>query len=368
MNEIKLVTDTINDKDIDELIEWLKTYPRLTKGNKTLELEKKFASWIGTEYSLFINSGSSANLLMVAALIEAGKLKRGDKVFIPALSWSTDLSPLIHLGLEPILVDCNFDDLSIDVEHLRLLLRLHKDDLPKVLILVSVLGLVPNMDNIIELCNKQGIIILEDNCESLGSKFNGTKLGNFGIMSSYSTYFGHHISTIEGGFVTTTDEQLYDILLGLRSHGWDRDLSKSKQQRLRQTWNVTNFQSLYTFYFPGFNLRSTDLNAFIGLGQLKKLDKIVETRNKLWNEYIINLHPELWHPEFDTKKYVSAFAFPIIVNNEELRNLLVNKLQEGKVEVRPIICGSMGTQPVFVQRYGEMKLTNVTEVDKTGWT
>ena len=207
---ITLVKDTIDEKDIDRLVDWLKTYPRLTKGKVTLELERKYADWLGTEYSVFCNSGSSANLLMLSAIIEKYKSK---KVVVPSVAWATDLAPVMQLGLKPLLCDCNMQDLSVDLEHLE---KIFKTESPDALLLVSVLGLVPNMGKIVELCERYGVILLEDTCESMGSEFRDKKLGTFGLMSSFSTFFGHHISTIEGGFVCTDDEELYELLVSLK--------------------------------------------------------------------------------------------------------------------------------------------------------
>ena len=201
---IKLVNDTINNDDIDQLINWLKTYPRLTKGQLTLDLETKWSKWLGTNYSVFCNSGSSANLLMLWTLVEANRINKNSKVVVPSAAWATDLSPVIQLGMTPILCDINLNDLSVDLNHLE---EIFKTSKPEVLLLVSVLGLVPNMERIVKLCEDYNVILLEDTCESMGSKLNighnpaMKKLGTFGLMSSFSTYFGHHISTIEGGFV-----------------------------------------------------------------------------------------------------------------------------------------------------------------------
>ena len=271
MKKIDLIQDTIDNIDIDNLIEWLKEYPRLTKGPKTLEFESKWSKWLGTKYSVFVNSGSSANLLMLYALKILNKMKN-NKVCVPALCWATDLSPVIQFDMNPLLIDCNLDNLSIDLNHLE---EVFKVESPSVLILVSVLGLSPDMDLITNLCKKYDVILIEDNCESQGTKFKGVKLGNFGLMSSFSTYFGHTMSTIEGGVITTNDEEMYHTLLQLRSHGWDRDLPESKQKELRKEWEVSDFSALYTFYMPGFNLRSTDLQAQLGIQQLDKVDIMI---------------------------------------------------------------------------------------------
>ena len=203
---ISLVKDTINNKDIDKLIDWLKTYPRLTKGKVTLELEEKWSKWLGTKYSVFCNSGSSANLLMLSALKESGYMKN-NKVVVPSVAWATDLAPVIQLGFEPILVDANTNDLSVDLEHLE---KIFKEENPSALMFVSVLGLVPNMKKLLDLCTKYSVYLLEDTCESMGCEYKGQKLGTFGMMSTFSTYFGHHISTIEGGFISTDNFELYE--------------------------------------------------------------------------------------------------------------------------------------------------------------
>ena len=357
---ITLVKDTIDSGDIDNLISWLRGYPRLTKGPVTLELEKKWATWVGTKYSIFCNSGSSANFLMFQALLESKRLTLGDKVVVPAVSWATDLSPVMQLGLTPLLCDVNLQDLSVDLEHLEMLFR---NERPSALILVSVLGLCPNMHQIMNLCNQYDVILLEDACESMGSQFDGKRLGSFGTMSSFSTYFGHHISTIEGGFINTNDEELYEILLAIRSHGWDRDLSSTTQRSLRDEWDVSTFDSMYTFYYSGLNMRATDLQAYIGLSQIDKLDNFCKKRNKNYFTYMENIHNEYWMPLNYTNCFVSNFAFPVIHPRKEA---IAKRLIDNNVEVRPLICGSMGTQPFYVKRYGECSLKNSSLIDKCG--
>jgi len=357
---ITLVKDTIDNNDIDQLVDWLKTYPRLTKGPLTLELEEKWSNWLGRKYSVFCNSGSSANLLMLYALKEGGYLKN-DKVVVPSVAWATDLAPVIQLGLEPILCDSNMDDLSVDLNHLENLFLLHS---PSVLILVSVLGLVPDMNKIVKLCDKYNVTLLEDTCESMGCRYKGQKLGTFGLVSSFSTFFGHHISTIEGGFISTDDKDLYEILVSLRSHGWDRDLSKETQVKLQKEWNVSEFNSMYTFYYPGFNLRSTDLQAFIGLGQIDKLNRWGTKRENNFRRYQWLIKNDYWKPNPQYESFISNFAYPIIHPN---RDNIVKELQKNDVEVRPMICGSMGTQPFYVKGYGELKLPNVSKIDRYGF-
>jgi CDP-6-deoxy-D-xylo-4-hexulose-3-dehydrase len=359
---IKLVSDTIDREDINSLIEWLSQdeIPRLTKGDLTWELEKKWAEKIGTKYSVYLNSGSSAILLALAAILESGKL-RNNKIVVPSLSWATDVSSPILLGMSPIMCDCNLDDLSCDLEHLEKLFIHHS---PSSMILVSPLGLVPNMEKVISLCEKYDVILFEDVCESMGSKYQGKYLGSFGFASFFSMYFGHHLSTIEGGFINTNDEDFYHLLLMMRSHGWDRDLPKEKQESLRLKYGVSEFDSLYNFYVPGFNLRSTDLQAFIGLRAVDKLDKYSALRNNnfvRYNELIKINELNLSQNEGD---FVSSFAIPIVSKNKKE---IVDRLTSNGVEVRPLIAGDMSKKPMWYERYGKSNLPNCEKINEFGF-
>ena len=355
---ITLVKDTIDNNDIDRLIDWLKTYPRLTKGLVTLELEKKFSDWLGTEYSVFCNSGSSANLLMLSVLKEKYDAK---KVVVPSVAWSTDLAPVMQLGMMPILCDCNLKDLSVDLRHLE---EIFKKESPDALLLVSVLGLVPDMGKVNELCSAYNVILLEDSCEAMGCEYRDKKLGTFGKMASFSTFFGHHISTIEGGFIATDDLELYELLVSMRSHGWARDLSVETQLRLQEEWIISEFDSLYTFYYTGYNFRSTDLQAYIGLAQIDKLDDWGRIRARNFEIYQRLIKNDYWKPGVDLNDFISNFAYPVIHPD---RDLIVRELKDNDVEVRPMICGSMGTQPFYAKIFGELDLDNVTEVDTFGF-
>jgi len=357
--KISLVKDTINKKDIDDLIEWLKTNPKLTKGNLTIEFEKKWSEWLGSKYSVFLNSGSSANLAMIYSLIISKKLKN-KKIIVPSVSWVTTVTPAIHLGLEPIMCDCDKDNLGLDVNHLKLLIEKHR---PSCLILVHVLGVPNKMDEIIELCEKNDIILLEDTCESVGSKYNQKKLGTLGTMSSFSFYFGHHMSTIEGGMVCTDDEDLYHLLLSIRSHGWDRDLPEEKRKELRQKYNISDFRALYTFYFPGFNLRSTDLQAFLGINQMKNIDDVVEKRKHNFDLYNHYIKDDVWKIIPPKNSYVSNFAYPLITDKIDI---LVNELNNNNIECRPLICGSMNEQPFWFESYEKQYLPNAIKVHENG--
>jgi CDP-6-deoxy-D-xylo-4-hexulose-3-dehydrase len=359
---IKLVSDTIDKNDINALIEWLSQdeIPRLTKGNLTIELEKKWADKIGTKYSVFVNSGSSSILLTLAALKHKNNLKN-PKVVVPSLSWATDLSSPVLLGLEPILCDCNLNDLSCDLGHLE---EIFKQENPSVLILVSVLGLVPNMDKVVELCNKYDVILLEDVCESMGSKYKEKYLGTFGLASFFSMYFGHHLSTIEGGFINTDDEELYYTLLMMRSHGWTRDLPIEKQNEYKIKYGVDDFEALYNFYIPGFNLRSTDLQAFIGLRAIDKLDKYADIRNKNFHYYLNNIKNNELNIQINSNDFISNFAMPIVNKNKET---IVKNLIENDIECRPLIAGNLGNKPFWYENFEEVHLENCNLIDEYGF-
>ena len=358
---INLVKDTINNKDIDELIEWLKTYPRLTKGPETLELERDFSSWLGKKYSVFCNSGSSANLLMLSTLLQGDYYSRGAKVVVPTVCWSTDLMPVMQLGFEPILCDVNLKDLSVDLTSLE---NIFKEESPEIFLYVSVLGLPTNYQKIIDLCERYGVIFLEDACESLGSTYNGKKIGSFGEMSTFSTYFGHHISTIEGGFVSTDNEHFYNVLLSIRSHGWSRDLDEESKKDLKEQWKISNFNDFYTFYYSGYNLRSTDLQAHIGKSQLKRIDSTAQKRFENFKIYQDLINNDFWKPQIPENSICSNFAYPVISPEREK---ITKELIEKGVETRPLICGSMGTQPFYIKEYGEQIFQNASVVDQYGF-
>ena len=359
---IKLVSDTIDKQDINSLIEWLSQdeIPKLTKGELTVELEKKWANKIGTKYSVFVNSGSSSILLTLAALKHTNRLKN-NKVVVPSLSWATDLSSPILLGLEPILCDCNLTDLSCDLEHLE---EIFKTESPSVLILVSVLGLVPDMNRIIELCKKYDVLLLEDVCESMGSKYKGEYLGTFGLASFFSMYFGHHLSTIEGGFINTNDKDLYNSLLMMRSHGWSRDLPIEDQNHYNTKYNTDSFSSLYNFYLPGMNLRSTDLQAFIGLRAIDKLDNYSQKRNSNFKFYLKNLTNNELNIESNPDNFISNFAIPVVSKNKDQ---IIKDLIEANIEVRPLIAGNLGNKPVWYENYERVNLPNSDIIDKFGF-
>tara|TARA_R110000824_G_scaffold101243_1_gene240521 strand:- start:2077 stop:3231 length:1155 start_codon:yes stop_codon:yes gene_type:complete len=343
---IKLVTDTISNKEIDTLTDWLKTYPRLTKGEQTEIFEKDWSMWVGRKYSVFVNSGSSANLAMMYALKLSGRMKN-DKVIVPCVSWTTTVSPIVQLGMLPILCEASIDNLGLDTVHFEKLCQEHN---PACVLIVHVLGIPNDMREILRICEKYNVILLEDSCESVGSKYENKTTGTFGLVATFSTYYGHHFSTIEGGLLSTDDFEMYEIMKSLRSHGWSRDLSEETRERLRVEHNVDKFRDLYTFYYPGFNLRSTEIQAFLGINQLKGLDSKNESRYSNLLKYDSLIENSFWKVKFDS--FISNFAYPII---HPEKDEIVRKLEEGGVECRPLVCGNIGRQPYFEKMYGKKR-------------
>ncbi len=283
---IRLAENTITQEELQALSQWIPSAPQLTKGPLVVEFEKKFASYIGTKHCVMVNSGSSANLLMAYSLLEGDYLKN-KKVVVPAISWITTLSPFLQFGFDVILCDSNDKNLGLDTAKLEELFIKEK---PALLILVHVLAHLNDMDEINRLCEKYGVLIIEDACEALGtSNRENKKAGNLSLAGSFSFYYGHHISTIEGGAVTTNDTKLYNLMLSIRSHGWSRDVDTNYKNEWKEEYKIDDVREYYTFYYPGFNLRSTDLNAFVGISQMDKMEEIVKVREhnfNLYNKYL----------------------------------------------------------------------------------
>ena len=343
-----LAKETINDSDIDALTEWLLTGPRLTKWKLTEEFEQKWAEYIGTKYSVFVNSGSSANLLMAYALKEMGKLK--GKVIVPSVGWITTISPLIQFGLEPIMVDADEKTFGIDLEQTEFLLK--TEDISAI-IFVQVLGVPHYKDRLLELCKKYEIPLLEDACASLGSSYeDGTMVGQVGDMSTFSFYFGHQFSTIEGGMINTDDEDLYHMLLMLRSHGWGKDLPKGLYKQKMIDNNIDTFHEPFTFLVPGFNLRSTDLQSYLGLMQVEKANWISERRTQNHIEYGKRLKGHFDFQDWRNDNPCSI-SFGALARNEEHRKEVIGRLVDNGIETRIFSAGNLGLHPFWIERYGE---------------
>ncbi|MBI4223664.1 MAG: aminotransferase class I/II-fold pyridoxal phosphate-dependent enzyme, partial [Deltaproteobacteria bacterium] len=314
-----LAEDTIDNRDVDQLIAWLGSYPRLTKGKVTVEFEEKWSQWLGVKHSVFCNSGSSANLLMYYALLLSGKLKN-KKVIVPSVSWVTSIAPAIQFGFEPVMCEADPDTFGLDLDHLEDLLQEHQ---PSAVLLVQVLGVPHKMDRLMALKEKYGFYLLEDACAAIGASWRGTKAGCFGDMASFSSYFGHQFSTIEGGLVSTNNKEFNDLLLMARSHGWSKDLDRSTHDHYVERYKVDDFHAPFVFYLPGFNVRSTDLNAFIGLGQIDKLDWIIERRSENHARYRRHFDGKLRFQKCDPESTICSIHFGALAKDTEQRRRIV---------------------------------------------
>ncbi len=344
---IKLMKSTFYDEEATKkkLCNFIMDSEQLSMGKKCLEFEKKFSDYQGRKYSVFFNSGSSANFALIYALINLGLIKKEDNVGFSVLTWATNVMPLLQLNLNPIPVDVSLSHLNVSSEHLEKSLNTFEK---KCLFLTNLLGFCGDLDRIRKICSDKGILLIEDNCESLGSEFSGKKLGNFGLASTFSFYVGHHLSTIEGGMVCTDSEELSDMLKKIRAHGWDRSLDEEKQKKLKELHKVDDFYSKYTFYNLGFNFRPTEIQGFIGVEQLKYIDNLNKIRNKNFLEFdsIVKDNPDFYGLDVDHMDFISNFAYPLICKDKETFEKYKNKFKD-IVEIRPIVGGSMIEQPFF---------------------
>ncbi len=359
-----LAEDTIDRKDIDQLVDWLKSYPRLTKGALTVQFEQKWSRWLGKQFSIFCNSGSSANLLMFYTLLLSGKLKN-KKVIVPSVGWPTTIAPAIQFGFEPIMCEADPDTFGLDLKHLKFLLEDHE---PSTVILAQVLGVPHKMNEILALKEQYGFILLEDACAAIGSSTHGRKIGTFGDMAAFSFYFGHQISTIEGGMVSTDNPEYRDLLLMTRSHGWSKDLDVSSHQALVDEYQIDDFHKPFVFYEPGFNLRSTDLNAFIGLGQMDKLDQIAQRRHEnhvLYQQYLGDkFYTQHWD---DSEAKVSSISFGVVAETIEQRRSVVSALVRNGIETRLFSAGNIGLHPFWFKRYGKASFPVADQIHHCGF-
>ena len=359
----QLAEDTIDEEDIDHLIGWLKTRPRLTQGILTEQFEDKWSRWLGREHSLFCNSGSSANLLMFYTLKISGRLENM-KVVVPSVGWSTTVAPAIQFGFEPLLCEADPDTFALDSNHLAELLELHN---PSTVMLVHVLGVPAEMQEILDLKEKYGFFLLEDACAATGAEYGGRYVGCFGDMSSFSFYFGHQMSTIEGGMVSTDDDDLNDLLLMLRSHGWSKDLGEETRNRLVEEHGIDDFHSPFVFYLPGFNLRSTDLNAYLGLRQINKLDWIMSRRQENHSRYLSSLQDSLCFQNAPEGSRVCSIHCGALAGDPKIRRSIVSALVGNGIETRIFSAGNLGLHPFWYERYEKVSFPVADRIHHNGF-
>lgn len=335
-------------------------------GKEVAEFEKQFADWVGSDYAVMVNSGSSANLAMIAALMfkKEGALKQGDEVIVPAVSWSTTYYPLQQYGLKLKFVDIDRKTLNLDLNQLQEAIS----ENTRAILTVNLLGNPNDFGRIHQIIGNRNIILLEDNCESMGAQFEGKQAGTFGLMGTFSSFFSHHISTMEGGLVVTDNEELYHILLSLRAHGWTRNLPKFNHVCGEKSDNP--FEESFRFVLPGYNLRPLELSGAIGQEQLKKLPSMIQTRREnaaRFQELFAN------HPWLDIQQETGAsswFGFSLVLKPDApfSREELVTKLTQAQIDVRPIVAGNFAKNEVLkwfdYSIHGDLK--NADYIDKKG--
>jgi dTDP-4-amino-4,6-dideoxygalactose transaminase len=311
-----------------------------TMGKEVAQYEKDFALFFGAKYALMVSSGSTANLLMIASLFFTKhgkfKLKRGDEVIVPAVSWSTTYFPLQQYGLKVKFVDIDRKTLNMDLNKLEAAIT----DNTRAILAVNLLGNPNDFTRMNQIIGDRDIFILEDNCESMGATLSDQQAGTFGVMGTFSSFFSHHIATMEGGCVVTDDEELYHILLCIRAHGWTRNLPKFN--KVTGEKSDDQFEESFKFVLPGYNVRPLEMSGALGIEQLKKLPSFIEIRRanaKLFQALFEN------HPFIDIQQETgnsSWFGFSLILNEKSPINRadLVKILTQNHIECRPIVTGN----------------------------
>ena len=352
MKHYKLASSTWDKKELDA-IQSVIDNDMYTMGDYVYQFETDFSKFMNTKYSVMVSSGSTANLLATAALFytKNPKLKRGDEVIVPAVSWSTTYYPLHQYGLKLKFVDIDLDTLNYDLDELEGAIS----DSTKMIMIVNLLGNPNDFEKINNIIKGKDIIIIEDNCESMGATFMSQQAGTFGVMGTFSTFYSHHMTTMEGGLITTNDEELYHILLSIRAHGWTRNLpKKNKISNKSDDWFTESFR----FILPGYNVRPLEMSGAIGIEQLKKLPSFIENRRKN-AKFFIKLFDN--HPDFIIQKEISksswfGFSFIIRPTSGLKRTEVIDKLKNANIECRPIVTGDFTQNEVM--KYFDYEIHN----------
>jgi CDP-6-deoxy-D-xylo-4-hexulose-3-dehydrase len=362
-----LATSSWDQAELDAMQRVIKS-DMYSMGPEVRKFEEQFATYFGSEYAVMVNSGSSANLLMTGALFYSNnqdlRLQAGDEIIVPAVSWSTTYYPLAQYGLVQKFVDIDRDTLNYDLDALETAIT----DKTRAIMIVNLLGNPNDFDRIKALIGDRKIVLLEDNCESMGAQFNGKYTGTFAHVGSFSSFFSHHISTMEGGIVTTDDEELYHIMLSMRSHGWTRHLPK--ENHVTGTKSDDPFEESFNFVLPGYNLRPLEMSGALGQEQLKKLPDLIKGRRdnaRLVVDALSN------HPLFTLQSEIgqsSWFGFSLLLRQDTgvTRKALVAKLTELGIECRPIVAGNFAKNPVMEHIAHEIHgdLSNASYIDQHG--
>lgn len=345
---LPLMSDNIDKEDVKALVDFLSQdqIPKLTNGPKVIEFENAWGKWLGTKHNLMVNSGASANELTMLAL---NYIHGEGEIIVPPLTWISDISSVIFSGFKPVFCDINLKNLSFDIEKLKQIIT----PKTKAIFLTHVLGVNGLTDELIQLCNEKNILLIEDVCESHGTTFKGQKVGSFGFASNFSFYFAHHMSTIEGGMICTNDEYFYQVCRALRSHGMMREMTDNnlKQQIIDDNPDLNKD---FIFIAPAHNFRSTELNAVIGLSQIKKLDSNNINRVDNFKYFMERLDSNKYITDIEMEGQCN-YAFIIILKEDsfELRDKVETTLREKGIEFRRGLSGGGNQlrQPYFKKHY-----------------
>ena len=335
-----------------------------TMGKEVEAYERDFAGYFGSRYAVMSNSGSSANLLAISALVYSGRLNKGDEVLVPAVSWSTTYFPLWQCGLKIRLVDIDRKTLNMDLDKMEEAIT----GQVKAVFAVNLLGNPNDFNRLREICEEHCLVLIEDNCESMGAKYQGKHAGTFGVMGTFSTFYSHHLCTMEGGVTVTDDDELYHYLLSIRAHGWTRQLPHSS--RLYQK-HSNEFYESFQFIMPGYNLRPLEIEAAVGKEQIKKLDDFLRIRREnagIFKELAARdgrfyIQEETGEPSW------FGFALTLKENYEGERERFIVALRDAGIEVRPIVAGNFARQPAFqyMDAATAGKLANADYIHENGF-
>jgi len=363
--EYPLATTTWDESERRALEDVINT-GMFTMGPKVKAFESAFAEFMGSRYSVMVNSGSSANLLMIAALFytKNNPLKAGDEVIVPAVSWSTTYYPLYQYGLNIRFVDVDAHTLNYDLQALEKAITPQT----RMIMVVNLLGNPNDFRKIDSIVDGRDIKLIEDNCESMGATYDNRYAGTFGLMGSFSTFFSHHISTMEGGLITTDDEELYHILLSIRSHGWTRHLPD--ENLITGIKSNNTFEEAFNFVLPGYNVRPLEMSGALGIEQLKKLPNILRERRKnaSYFQRVMKDHPDLQIQQEIGQS--SWFGFSVVIKQGSTltRDKLLKRLRALGIEARPIVGGNFAKNPVcqYFKHSIPNALANADYIDKNG--
>jgi CDP-4-dehydro-6-deoxyglucose reductase, E1 len=348
----RLQENVITDSDLDLLVSFIKETKRFTQFTKVAEFETAFAKWQDCRHCVFVNSGSSANLILINSAKEYFGWANGDEVIVPAVTWPTTVTPVLQCGLNPVFIDANLSDLSLDYDKVSSKIS----SKTRGIFVAHLLGFPASIARLQEIVSGRDIVILEDCCESQGAMTNGTKVGNLGVAGTFSFYWGHHMTTVEGGMLCTNNEDLYKLFLLKRSHGLARELPPETHAELKKAYKDIEFNFL--FLSDGFNVRNTEFNAVLGLAQLAHIDNFIQKRNKNYEEFIKickNHQQELILLEVPG---ISSFVLPFFFRSKERKEIFQAIIRNEGIESRPLISGNLLRQPFLSKYYNAVDYPN----------